>query len=377
MRLITLKWRLIATAVVVAVVLGFALILGGGSLGSSSDSGTAGCGTVGLGAAPGTIAWPLKAGSYVISSPYGPRAGGFHHGVDLAAPLQTPIYAAADGLIERSGAASGFGDWIVEKSTINGAVVGFVYGHEYDTGLVAREGEQVTTGQLIGYVGANGEATGPHLHFEVWLGGRLSGGHDVDPLPWLNANAGSSTITQPVSQPLPTTPPAPSSPAGTGSLVGPFPPQGQQATMSIDAEQRGNVDKIVATVKGQGQPLRVAVIAVATTMQESGIREIAYGDAAGPDSRGLYQQRAPWGPLPARMDPVQSTVYFLKGGAGGQAGLLVHDWAHLPLETVVVQTQVSVGGYAKWELQAEQLVAASAGVDPITAGIGTGLCTLG
>lgn len=125
------------------------------------------------------LSWPLS--SYTVTSPYGPRSGGFHYGVDLAAPMGTPIYAAGDGTVAAAGSASGFGDWIVIDHIVNGSKVSTVYGHEYPAGVLVTAGQVVKHGQHIGNVGANGEATGPHCHFETWAGGRLTGGHAVDP----------------------------------------------------------------------------------------------------------------------------------------------------------------------------------------------------
>lgn len=361
-----LKIMLVASAVGLTLLLIFGLVMGAGVVAGVAGGGiqASGCGAPTVGGS-GQIGWPLK--TYTISSPFGPRAGGFHYGVDLAAPLNTPIYAVADGTIVKAGAASGFGDWIVEDSTINGAKVSFVYGHEYPSGLLAQEGQQVKTGDMIGLVGENGEATGPHVHFEVWPGGRLTGGKAVDPMSWLN---GSASAVAPSTGTAKQTPPSvAASPSGTGGLTGAG-VQGPQATMTIDGTQQANVAKIVATTKGQGLPLRAAVIAVATAMQESSLRNLNYGDR---DSLGMYQQRTPWGPAASREDPVQSTVYFLKGGAGGQPGLVAYDWQHLLLSVAAQDVQVSAypSAYAKWEQQAMALVAQAAGVDPITAGLGS------
>jgi hypothetical protein len=113
--------------------------------------------------------------------------GAAHQGVDLAAPLGTPEYAAMNATVRFAGPASGFGDWIVLTATVDGQQVDFVYGHEFPQGLLVHVGEQVNAGDLIGRVGANGNATGPHCHFEVWIGGR-TGGHPVDPVPWMAAH---------------------------------------------------------------------------------------------------------------------------------------------------------------------------------------------
>jgi murein DD-endopeptidase MepM/ murein hydrolase activator NlpD len=139
------------------------------------------------------LIWPLT--SYTLSSPYGARSGGFHYGDDLAAPLGTPIYASGDGTVAAAGSASGFGDWIVIDHIINGTKVSTVYGHMYPSGLHVHAGQIVKQGDHIADVGANGEATGPHCHFEVWLGGRLTGGHAVDPATMVNGSASGTGLT--------------------------------------------------------------------------------------------------------------------------------------------------------------------------------------
>jgi murein DD-endopeptidase MepM/ murein hydrolase activator NlpD len=115
-----------------------------------------------------------------ISSCFCARWGTFHYGIDFAAPMHTPEYAAADGVVIRAGAASGFGlaVYILHDS---GDVT--VYGH-MDKILVSA-GQVVQAGQTIALLGMRGESTGPHLHFEVHQGGM--DGTRIDPLPWLRA----------------------------------------------------------------------------------------------------------------------------------------------------------------------------------------------
>lgn len=146
--------------------------------------------------------WPMTEGSYTISDVFGSRGGG-HLGVDMAAPMGTPIYAAADGLVADAGPASGFGQWIVVDHNLGGNKVSTVYGHMYEDGVLVRAGDQVRAGQQIALVGSNGQSTGAHLHFEVVPGGRLSGGSQIDPIPWL-ADAGQPGATTGV--PVTTTP---------------------------------------------------------------------------------------------------------------------------------------------------------------------------
>ncbi|WP_246065687.1 M23 family metallopeptidase [Geodermatophilus aquaeductus] len=123
----------------------------------------------------------VKPTSGRTSSCFGNRWGLLHAGVDIAAPIGTPIYAATSGVVQRTGPATGFGLAIYIRGD-DGAIT--VYGHvnaEY-----VRKGERVTAGEVIGEVGNRGQSTGPHLHFEVHPGGVMYGGQ-VDPVPWLRA----------------------------------------------------------------------------------------------------------------------------------------------------------------------------------------------
>jgi murein DD-endopeptidase MepM/ murein hydrolase activator NlpD len=115
-----------------------------------------------------------------ISSCFCARWGTFHYGIDFAAPMRTPEYAAADGVVLRAGAASGFGlaVYVLHDS---GDVT--VYGHM--DSILVKPGQYVEAGQTIALLGMRGESTGPHLHFEVHKGG--INGKRIDPLPWLRA----------------------------------------------------------------------------------------------------------------------------------------------------------------------------------------------
>ncbi|MFH5207887.1 peptidoglycan DD-metalloendopeptidase family protein [Antrihabitans spumae] len=126
--------------------------------------------------------YPLKEGTYTLTSGYGMRWGEMHRGVDFAGPIGTPIYAAMDGVVVEAGPATGFGLWIVIDSN-DGGPISTVYGHMFV--LSAKQGQKVKAGDKIAEVGNNGQSTGPHLHFEVWPGGRLQGGQSQDPQTWL------------------------------------------------------------------------------------------------------------------------------------------------------------------------------------------------
>lgn len=132
--------------------------------------------------ASGNFAYPVDR-QYEISSPFGPRWGTEHQGVDFAAPQGSPIYAFAAGTVvdARDTGVAGFGGWVVIDHEIEGKKVSTVYGHQDPGGNLVKAGETVKAGQQIAKVGNSGQSTGPHLHFEVWDGGRLSGGRPVDP----------------------------------------------------------------------------------------------------------------------------------------------------------------------------------------------------
>ncbi|WP_249932896.1 M23 family metallopeptidase [Blastococcus sp. CCUG 61487] len=113
-----------------------------------------------------------------LTSGYGSRWGSFHYGIDLAAPMHTPEYAAVDGVVLRAGSASGFG-LAVYILHANGDVT--VYGHMDK--ILVKPGQYVDAGETIALLGNRGQSTGPHLHFEVHKGGL--DGKRVNPVTWL------------------------------------------------------------------------------------------------------------------------------------------------------------------------------------------------
>ncbi|MFR9802686.1 M23 family metallopeptidase [Pseudonocardia sp. RS010] len=113
-----------------------------------------------------------------ISSGYGPRWDAQHKGLDIAAPIGTPIRVPLDGTVISSGPASGFGLWVRVRHA-DGTIT--VYGH-IDRTLVA-VGQRVSAGEIIAAVGNRGQSSGPHLHFEVVD----PSGSNINPTPWLTA----------------------------------------------------------------------------------------------------------------------------------------------------------------------------------------------
>ena len=140
--------------------------------------------------ATGKFLWPIPHAT--VTQGFGPTAfvfeaayagfAHFHTGVDLAVPLGTPVFAAADGVVvlarsmtDASGALIGYGNYVVIQ---HDAGLKTLYGHLLAIGV--KEGDAVKRGQLIGLVGSTGNSTGPHTHFEVRIDNS-----PVDPLQML------------------------------------------------------------------------------------------------------------------------------------------------------------------------------------------------
>ncbi len=121
---------------------------------------------------------PIPLGAYTFTSSFGSRWGSFHGGLDLAAPLGTPIHAAHDGTVIAAGPASGYGNWVQVRAA-DGTVT--MYGHMSSSGVLVQKGQHVTAGDVIALVGNEGFSFGPHVHFEVWKNGTTK----IDPMPWL------------------------------------------------------------------------------------------------------------------------------------------------------------------------------------------------
>jgi murein DD-endopeptidase MepM/ murein hydrolase activator NlpD len=115
-----------------------------------------------------------------FTSNFGYRWGVLHAGIDIANSIGTPILAVSDGVVVDAGPTSGYGMWVKLRHA-DGTVT--LYGHVNTT--TVNVGERVMAGDQIATIGCRGICTGPHLHFEVLLGGA----NRVDPVPWL-ANRG-------------------------------------------------------------------------------------------------------------------------------------------------------------------------------------------
>ncbi len=118
--------------------------------------------------------WPTKG---VLTSGYGWRWGRMHKGIDIAAPVGTPIIAAAPGEVISAGWNSGGYGNLVKLRHKDGSVT--LYAH--NSRINVRRGQQVNQGQKIAEMGSTGYSTGPHLHFEVHHSGRGA----VNPMAYL------------------------------------------------------------------------------------------------------------------------------------------------------------------------------------------------
>jgi hypothetical protein len=123
--------------------------------------------------------WPVRG---VITAGFGQRMdpftgeGAFHSGVDIAAPVGTPVRAVADGILFHAGPDSSYGN---EALIDHGYGLTTKYGHLRSLTVVV--GQEVSRGEIIGTVGMTGRTTGPHLHYEV-----LVGGTPVNPVNYLH-----------------------------------------------------------------------------------------------------------------------------------------------------------------------------------------------
>jgi len=118
------------------------------------------------------LIWPVNG---PVTSPFGMRWGRMHEGIDIGVGYGTPIHAAASGRVIYAGWMDGYGNLVAID---HGRGLSTAYGHQ--SRIAVSNGQTVSQGQVIGYVGCTGHCFGPHLHFEVRINGT-----PVDPMGYL------------------------------------------------------------------------------------------------------------------------------------------------------------------------------------------------
>ncbi|HEY9802163.1 MAG TPA: peptidoglycan DD-metalloendopeptidase family protein [Leptolyngbyaceae cyanobacterium] len=121
--------------------------------------------------------WPAKG---VLTSGYGWRWGRMHRGIDIAAPVGTPIYASADGTVEKAGWNNGGYGRLVDIRHPDGSLTRYAHNNR----ILVRVGQEVRQGQQIAEMGSTGFSTGPHSHFEIHASGKGA----VNPIAMLPTN---------------------------------------------------------------------------------------------------------------------------------------------------------------------------------------------
>lgn len=288
-----------------------------------------------------------------------------HSGIDIPVPVGTPVYAAGPGAVQYVGTGKGYGV-AVFQSLPDGLRA--VYGH--NSRPLVSVGQQVSAGQQIALSGNTGRSTGPHVHFEVapggfaqagnraatlsWLGGAalqgggLAGALGFDPMGFLRSMAagatnfvfdGAKNLLNGVAGKF-----------GDSATVGMVTGAGnalidaaknkllglaEQAGASTDSDASGFMSsipasgdrlanaRIIANVgRSMGFDRKGIKVALMTAMQESGLRNINYGDR---DSVGLFQQRTSqgWGSISQIMNPGYSAAKFFGAlrGVPGWSGM--------------------------------------------------------
>lgn len=120
-----------------------------------------------------------------LTSCFGPRWGTIHRGIDMSKPTGTPIHAVGSGTVVAAGwNYTNYGISVMIKMDSGG-----VYSHyAHMSKSAVSKGQHVNANQIIGYVGETGDATGPHLHFEIHQGSINWNHSQINPAPWLRAH---------------------------------------------------------------------------------------------------------------------------------------------------------------------------------------------
>lgn len=291
---------------------------------------------------------PLVA-DYVVTSKFGPRfhpvlhITKVHTGIDLVATGgDKTIIAASAGTVTTASYNSAYGNQVVLD---HGNGLQTRYAHMAASPAVS-VGQKVQPGTKLGVQGATGYVTGPHLHYEV-----IRGGSAIDPAPFMKdqgaplTGRGAGTGTEPDAGVVEAA--APASSGVTASTT-----DGQKVSFSAGSEQLKNA-AVIAKVGGEaGVGSKGVVVALATALQESGLRNLDYGDR---DSLGLFQQRPStgWGtPAQVRTPELAAKAFFGVADHTHNTGLTqIKGWEDMSVTDAAQAVQRSgfPDAYARWE----------------------------
>ncbi len=314
---------------------------------------------------------PPLAGAYVVTSEYGERyhpvlhVTKLHTGIDLVARADKTVVAAADGKVVTSGFNTAYGNQVVLD---HGGGIQTRYGHMASPSTI-KVGQKIGAGTPLGTQGATGYVTGAHLHFEV-----IKDGKPIDPKPFMATqgaplNGGATGGTRAAGAPAALAAVAKAPTGGTDPVTATR-TDGQKFT--VNAEQLKLAATIIQVASETGAGDRGAVIALMTALQESGLRNLNYGDR---DSLGAFQQRAGWGTAQQRRNPEYAAKAFVGGpkgpNHGSPAGLLDKPgWKTMGLGEAAQAVQISAfpTAYDKWEPVARAIIAHAGGAGTTSCG---------
>lgn len=267
-------------------------------------------------------------GSWQTTSEWGKRTHpirgdtSHHYGLDFGGA--STVVAASPGAVDATPTTGGEGNQVVLD---HGDGVQTKYKHL--ASRTVKEGDTVSSGEQIGVMGNTGSwTTGAHLHFEVW-----KNGSDIDPRTWLalgdkksgtGAEKTSGDGTQTRSQAQPDSGGTREHRAGDDVDVeahtvdrsqpsqasAPAPANIPDEVAGYSGDQLANAATIMQVGQDMGLDAHTVTLGVMTAMGESSLVNVEHGDAAGPDSRGVFQQRAGWGPEDKRMDVAAAARMF-------------------------------------------------------------------
>lgn len=251
--------------------------------------------------------------------PFGPGVYKLHNGIDLVMTGTSKTVVAANGGVVSAlpNEPTGGGNSVVVD---HGDGVTTVYMHLASRAVSV--GEKVWPGMPLGIEGSTGNSTGPHLHFTVKVNGQ-----PVNPREWLTTQGLTVPATGGTAAAPPAVPTAPagSTPSKTPNLILATPTSDTITAKPVVAslptqvgpykgEQVVNAGYVIKAGQAMGLDAKTITIGVMTAMGESALVNVDSGDAAGPDSRGLFQQRdnGAWGTLADRMNPSVASSNFFK-----------------------------------------------------------------